>query len=162
MTDTPPTAPQPEPEPDPQPEPEPDPQPAHVPASSQPAPKYQRNRLEDTEAEEIAAVLVKLMEEKEPYRDGSLTLQVLADELAVTPHLLSQVLNVRIGKSFYVFVNEYRAEAVKAALNDPAQDHRGVLEIALEAGFNSKSTLNAFFKKHTGMTPTELRKRARR
>jgi AraC-like DNA-binding protein len=86
---------------------------------------------------------------------------MLADELAITPHVLSQVLNMRIGKSFYVFVNAYRVEAVKSALGDPELADRGVLEIAFEAGFNSKSTLNSFFKRATGLTPSAYRQKAR-
>jgi AraC-like DNA-binding protein len=54
-------------------------------------------------------------------------------------------------------VNTYRTEALMAALRDPAQRHRGVLELALEAGFNSKSSLNSFFKRHTGLTPSGFR-----
>ncbi|HEX2880786.1 MAG TPA: helix-turn-helix domain-containing protein, partial [Polyangiaceae bacterium] len=94
------------------------------------------------------------------FRDASLTAQELADELAVSPHTLSQVLNVHIGQTFYAFVNGHRAEALKAALQDPGRAERGVLELALEAGFNSKSTLNSFFKQHTGMTPTRFRQQA--
>ncbi|HEY5676269.1 MAG TPA: helix-turn-helix domain-containing protein, partial [Myxococcales bacterium] len=48
--------------------------------------------------------------------------------------------------------------ALMAALADPAQRQRGVLDLALEAGFNSKSTLNSFFKRHTGLTPSEFRR----
>jgi AraC-like DNA-binding protein len=132
------------------------------PASPAAPPKYQRNRLEDTEAAELATKLETLMIRDELFRDGGLTLQMLADPLGATPHMLSQVLNVRIGKSFFVFVNGYRAEALKAALADPAQAERGVLDLALAAGFNSKSTLNSFFKRHTGMTPTEYRRIAMR
>jgi len=124
-------------------------------------PKYQRNRLDEEEAVALAAQLEALMTDKEMYRDGSLTLPALAEALAGTPHMLSQILNVRIGKSFFVFVNSYRAEALKRALEDPAQAGRGILELALEVGFNSKSTLNSFFKRHTGMTPSEYRARAR-
>jgi AraC-like DNA-binding protein len=128
-----------------------------VPAPEPSVPKYQRNRLEDTEAREVATKLEALMAREELYRDTGLTLPTLADALGVTPHTLSQILNVFIGHSFFVFVNRHRAEALKRALADASKSGRGVLELAFEVGFNSKSTLNSFFKKHTGMTPTEFR-----
>jgi len=133
------------------------PAPTEAVADDPPVPKYQRNRLDDAEAEELVTKLESLMEGKGLYREPGLTLPTLADELGVTPHMLSQVLNVRIGKNFFVFVNTYRAEALKSALADPSSSERGVLELAFEAGFSSKSTLNASFKKLTGMTPTEFR-----
>jgi AraC-like DNA-binding protein len=135
-------------------------EPSPAPPAAQP--KYQRNRLDDDEAAELVAKLESIMTSDERFRDGGLTLQMLADSLGATPHMLSQVLNVRIGKSFFVFVNGYRAEALKVALADPEQSERGVLDLALAAGFNSKSTLNSFFKRHTGMTPTEYRRIAMR
>lgn len=122
-----------------------------------PLPKYQRNRVDDREAAELARKLTAHMEERKPYRDGALTLQALADAVGATPHLVSQVLNLHLRKSFFFFVNSYRTDELMAALNDPAQSHRGVLELALEAGFSSKSTLNSFFKRYTGVTPTEFR-----
>jgi AraC-like DNA-binding protein len=122
-----------------------------------PLPKYQRNRVDDGEAAELARKLTAHMRDRKPYRDGALTLQALADAVGATPHVLSQVLNLHLRKSFFSFVNSYRTEELMAALNDPAQSHRGVLELALEAGFNSKSTLNSFFKRYTGVTPTEFR-----
>ena len=122
-----------------------------------PLPKYQRNRLDDEEAAALARKLIEQMTQARLYRDGGLTLQALADAVGATPHMLSQVLNLHLHKSFFVFVNSYRTEALMAALADPAQRHRGVLDLALEAGFNSKSTLNSFFKRYTGRTPSEFR-----
>jgi AraC-like DNA-binding protein len=130
-------------------------------APGPPIPKYQRNRLDDTEARDVATKLEALMAGEQLYRDTGLTLPTLADALGVTPHTLSQVLNVFVGNSFFVFVNRHRAEALKRALADASQSERGVLELAFEVGFNSKSTLNSFFKRHTGMTPTEFRGGAR-
>ncbi len=127
-----------------------------------PPPKYRRNRLDDAEAQELATRLEQLMTQKRLYREPGLTLPTLADELGITPHMLSQVLNVCVGKSFFVYVNTFRAEDLKAALVDPSSAGRGVLELAFEVGFSSKSTLNSFFKKHTGMTPTEFRSRSQR
>lgn len=122
-----------------------------------PLPKYQRNRVDDREAAELAWKVTACMKDRKPYRDGTLTLQTLADTVGATPHMLSQVLNLHLRKSFFFFVNSYRTEDLKAALDDPGQSHRGVLELALEAGFSSKSTLNSFFKRYTGVTPTEFR-----
>src|SRR5262249_57920141 len=111
----------------------------------------------DEEAKALARKLTARMIDGKLYRDSALTLQALADEVGATPHMLSQVLNLHLRKSFFVFVNSYRAEALMAALADPSQRHRGVLELALEAGFNSKSTVNSFFKRHTGLTPSAFR-----
>ncbi len=122
-----------------------------------PLPKYQRNRVDDREAGELVRKITAQMAERKAYRDSALTLQALADAVGTTPHMLSQVLNLHLRKSFFFLVNSYRTEELMVALDDSAQSHRGVLELALEAGFNSKSTLNSFFKRYTGVTPTEFR-----
>ena len=43
-------------------------------------------------------------------------------------------------------------------LRDASQDARPLQDLALEAGFNSRSTFYAAFKKACGMTPAEWRK----
>lgn len=123
-------------------------------------PKYQRNRLDDDEARDLLVKLQDHMRARHAYRDPDLTLPALADALGITPHMLSQLLNVRVGKSFFTYVNGRRADALMAALADPRNANRSVLDLALEAGFSSKSTLNSFFKSHTGATPTAFRARA--
>jgi AraC-like DNA-binding protein len=129
-------------------------------AAQKPLPKYQRNRLEPAEAEALAREIRKQMEQRKLYRDSALTLQMLADAVGAPPHTVSQVLNLHLRKSFFVLVNSYRAEELMAALLDPSEK-RGVLDLALEAGFNSKSTLNSFFKRYTSRTPSEFRAQAK-
>jgi len=51
-------------------------------------------------------------------------------------------------------------EEVKAKLLDPENDKYTLLGLAAEAGFNSKSSFNALFKHHTGMTPSEFKRKA--
>ena len=75
-----------------------------------------------------------------------------------TSHL-SQTINELLGQSFSDFVNSYRIEEAKRKLVDPACKHLSVLGIAEEVGFNSKSSFNSVFKKHTAMTPSEFRTR---
>ena len=134
---------------------------AQAAAVQKPLPKYQRNRLEPAEAEALAREIRKQMEQLKLYRDSGVTLQVLADKVGATPHMLSQVLNLVMRKSFFVMVNSYRTEDLMAALADPSQSRRGVLDLAMDAGFNSKSTLNSFFKRYTGRTPSEFRAETR-
>ncbi|MEM9663967.1 MAG: helix-turn-helix transcriptional regulator [Bacteroidota bacterium] len=127
------------------------------PAAS-PAP-YARSGMDAEEARRQRDRLVTLMETEHLYRQGTLTLQDLADALQVTPHNLTEVLSTQLDQSFYDFVNGYRVREVQARLTDPAFAHWTVLAIGLEAGFNAKSSFNAAFKRHTGMNPSQYRRR---
>ena len=105
--------------------------------------------------------LVALMETECLYRRGDLTLQDLADALGISAHNLTEVLSTQLGQSFYEVLNGYRVREVQARLLDPADAHLTVLAIGMEAGFNAKSSFNAAFKRHTGMTPSQYRQRQR-
>jgi AraC-like DNA-binding protein len=121
---------------------------------------YEKSGLTEAQAEAYEKQLLRLMDEEKPYRNSYLTLQELADELSISAHNLSQVINTRLGKNFYDFVNEYRVEEVKRRLLDPKYRNLKILAIGLDAGFNTKSTFNAFFKKHTGVTPSRYREQS--
>lgn len=121
--------------------------------------KYERSTLSDEAADRIRERLLETFEEAKPYRDGDLTLARLAERLNVSPHHLSQVINERLGMSFFDFVNGHRVEEAKRMLVDPGMQHLNIAGIGLEAGFNSVSAFNAAFKKYAGMTPSQFRKR---
>ncbi|HLK97295.1 MAG TPA: helix-turn-helix transcriptional regulator [Hymenobacter sp.] len=131
--------------------------PAPAPTAPKTGRKYERSGLEEEQASVYLTQLTALMEEEKLYRNGELTLAELAERLAVSPHHLSQLLNERKGLSFYDYVNAYRVEEVKAGLVDSKKGHLSLLGLALEAGFNSKTTFNTVFKKTTGLTPSDYR-----
>ena len=135
-----------------------EPAPAAAPASRQ-APAYARARLAEDDAAAVEARIRSAMTEQRLYQRPGLTLAELADEVAATPHEVSQVLSTRLERNFYTFINEHRIEHVKTALTTT---DRPVLDLAFEAGFQSKSTFNTAFRKATGTTPREFRDRARR
>ena len=121
------------------------------------AKKYEKSQLTPERSERYLNKLLQFMEAERPYVDGDLTIQKLAERLSIPASHLSQTINERLGKSFPDFINSYRVEEAKKKLLDPALKHLSVLGIAEEVGFNSKSSFNAVFKKHTDMTPSEFR-----
>lgn len=124
----------------------------------QSAKRYERSTLTPERAGRYLRRLLDVMEAEKPYTDGDLTLQKLAERLAVSPHHLSQLINERLDQNFADFVNTYRIEEAKRRLIDPKGRHYSILAIAESVGFNSKSGFNTVFKKHVHMTPSEWRK----
>jgi len=110
-------------------------------------------------AERVKNDLVRLLRDERLYRDAGLTLLTLAEKLDLTPHQLSWVINEELRVSFPSLVNGYRIEDVKGRLAEPSSEKTSILQIALEAGFNTKASFNRAFKAHTGMTPSQFKKR---
>lgn len=121
--------------------------------------KYASSTLKETDAEVYAEKLKIYMAEKKPYLNPDLNLPQLAEVLNISPHQLSQVINKNIGQNFFDFINGYRIEEVKTKIVDSDYQKFSVLGIAFDSGFNTKSAFNRVFKKMTGLTPSEYKKR---
>ncbi|WP_299712849.1 AraC family transcriptional regulator [uncultured Tenacibaculum sp.] len=102
--------------------------------------------------------LKKYMEAEEPYLNPDLTIRKLAEHMKMPMRDLSVLINQKLNQHFFDFINEYRIEKAKKILSDVTKTKVTVLEILYEVGFNSKSSFNTAFKKHTGKTPTQYRK----
>jgi AraC-like DNA-binding protein len=85
-----------------------------------------------------------------------LTLTELALRLRTNSALLSKVINTGCGQNFNDFVNTYRVQEAQRKLADPRFAHYSLVGVALESGFNSKSTFNRVFKKLLGQAPSEV------
>ncbi|MEZ4850849.1 MAG: helix-turn-helix domain-containing protein [Bacteroidia bacterium] len=120
--------------------------------------KYQSSSLSDENISQIYRELVRLFEEETIYQEPQLKIQKVAEELSVTTHHLSQVINTKANRPFYEFVNQYRVNALKEKLTDPKSRQYTILALALDCGFNSKASLNRIFKQHTGQSPSEFQK----
>lgn len=110
---------------------------------------------------EYNAELLKLKEymtEEKPFLNSSLTIQDVSREIKIPVRELSLLINHQLGQHFYDFVNAYRIESAMGILKDTTKNKVTILEILYEVGFNSKSSFNTAFKKHTGNTPTHYRK----
>lgn len=121
--------------------------------------KYKSSRLNKQEAEEWKKKLIEIMDSRKPYLNPGLMLNQLADELEVSPRFLSQIINEHFNQNFYDYINKMRIEESKKMLVDSSSSKKTVLEILYDVGFNSKTAFNVAFKKATGLTPTEYRKR---
>ncbi len=120
-------------------------------------PAYARSGLSAERADEAAARLRALLDEEHVYRESGLTLPALARRMELSPHNLSEVINTRFGQNFFDLVNSCRVREVCERLSDPAARQFTILAIAFDAGFNSKTSFNTIFKRHTGMTPSAYR-----
>lgn len=119
--------------------------------------KYLKARLKPEQKQAIAQRIETLFDSERPYLNPELALTALSERLDVPTHQLSQVLNEHFSRSFYDFVNGYRVEELKRRLRDPRFANDKILSLGLACGFSTKSTLNANFRKHAGMTPREFR-----
>ena len=100
--------------------------------------------------------LLHLMEHEQPWLEPELTLTELAHRLRTNPGLLSKVINAGCGQNFNDFVNAYRVQEARRKLADTRFAHYSLVGVALESGFNSKSTFNRVFRKVTGQAPSEV------
>jgi AraC-like DNA-binding protein len=128
---------------------------AQAPAIVPPENPYARSSLTPVIRQRIQRKLLAALENDRCYRDSSLNLRSLALLLKENTHYLSQVLNQDLGANFYDLVNQHRVQEAKALLRQ--HPDRTALDIALAVGFNSKSTFNTAFRRHTGSTPTDYR-----
>ena len=114
--------------------------------------------VNEKEYMEALSKLKQYMAEEMPFLNPSLTIQDVSAAIDIPVRDLSLLINHKLGQHFYDFVNTYRIEKTMDILKDVSKSKVTILEILYEVGFNSKSSFNTAFKKHTGYTPTSYRK----
>ncbi len=101
--------------------------------------------------------LREYMEKEEPYLNSALSLRELADQMKLPFRELSRLINEQLDIHFFDFINQYRVKKAQQLLVSPESPN--ITYIMYEVGFNSKSSFNTAFKKHSGVTPSEYKRR---
>lgn len=120
--------------------------------------KYAASTLREVDVDACLKKLERLMSEPRVYKNEALSLSSLAQEVGISSHQLSELVNSRLGMGFSKYVRECRVKAAKALLiSAPAQS---ILSISMDTGFRSQSAFYAAFKEVTGQSPGDFRKSA--
>ncbi len=90
------------------------------------------------------------------FRDPELGLDGLARRLGTNTSYLSRAFNEGLGQGFADVIGGLRVAWVQQRLAAGAGDE--LLDLALQAGFASKTSFNRVFKAQTGMTPSAWRR----
>lgn len=118
--------------------------------------RVKHNNGNDIEkSNELIRSLTLLMEEQKLYTNSNLKSSDVANQLNISTHEFSRLVNETIGKSFTDFINEYRVNEAKRLISS---NPKYTLEaIGNMSGFNSKSAFYKAFKKFTGVTPAKYK-----
>jgi AraC-like DNA-binding protein len=107
--------------------------------------------------DKIKTDLIVLFEEREYFRRTDLRISDVSAELGTNRSYISSVVNMVYNTNFTDFVNRYRVEYAKKLL---LSEENHILDfIAEESGFASVNSLLRAFRKETGTTPGQFRKK---
>jgi len=116
--------------------------------------KYFYSKLEASEKTHLISTIKKHMKENEPFLNFDFSLKLLSEQTGIDSAQLSQVINEHFNQNFKDFINSYRIKKAKKLLT--SSEDMIIKEVMYDSGFQSKSTFNPVFKKHTGMTPSNF------
>ena len=119
--------------------------------------KYKNSQLKSIDLKSVSEKLKNLLKVEKIYREEELNLTELATRIGISNHQLSEYLNQELKVSFFQLIHKYRIEEAKSRL--VTHPDETILSIAYQVGYQSKSSFNDIFKKETGLTPTEFRKK---
>ncbi len=119
--------------------------------------RYARSNVAEEKLRKYVNLLDAWMEDEKPFKASAIYLDDVANHLNINSNLLSQAINQVKGVNFHEYINQQRVKEAKRLLSDPENKSLNLFGVGLEAGFNSKSTFYAVFKKKVGMTPARYR-----
>ncbi|PNW27430.1 hypothetical protein BKP44_13485 [Formosa algae] len=120
-------------------------------------PKYEKSSLKDNDLNAILLKLEEYMVNDKPYLDPNFALLDMANDIEISKHNITEVLNTVLNKNFFLYINEYRIKEAKLKMAIRPTEKLNI--IAHFSGYNSKTTFIKYFKQIEGITPSEYRKK---
>ncbi len=121
--------------------------------------KYSLDTQQNEKYYDLEKKIVQIMKVEEQFKNPNLSLSKLASLLEISSKELSGYINEVYKTNFSEYINTYKVEKVKTLLDNFEFKHYTLEAISREAGFNSKSSFNLIFKKQTGLTPSQYKKK---
>jgi len=119
--------------------------------------KYAKTTLTQINREAVLQQLKSLMTEQKLFRDETLNLGMLAEQVGLTSHQLSELINGEFGTGFSRYIREHRImDAQRLLLEEPESS---ILSVSLSTGFTSQSSFYTAFGQLVGESPGNYRKR---
>lgn len=115
---------------------------------------YSKSGLSESDLDRYENLLDLFIVNSKPWLDAELKLDGLAYDVKIPGHHLTQLLNMRKGKNFNEYINEFRIEHA-CSLLDTSQNTVSLEELGYNCGFNSKTTFYRWFKQLKQMTPAQ-------
>lgn len=113
------------------------------------------NRILKAEDEVRLASIMQYLKNEKPFLEPQLKLADLAEATGLARHELSRIINTGKGQTFFDLINTLRINAFIQAYESAEESERSILQLAYQAGFNSKSAFNRAFRKVTGQSPSK-------
>ena len=123
-----------------------------------PVDKYKYSTLNSNEAERLMKKLKFFMAKEKPYLNPSLTLLELSKKMNTSTKELSQAINQIEALNYSQFISRHRVEETQKLMKSESHNKLTIAAIAYDSGFNSISSFNMAFKKHTKTTAIAYRK----
>lgn len=90
------------------------------------------------------------------YSNGSLSLNEVSEYIGINSNYLSHIFSDNVKQGFVDYVNLFRIEKAKKLL-DESED--SITDVGYKTGFNSSQNFIRVFKKYTGVTPGQYKKK---
>ncbi|MDX8127796.1 helix-turn-helix domain-containing protein [Methylomonas sp. OY6] len=117
---------------------------------------YAESTLNNVDRQAVLSKLDALMTQDKLYTLETLSLAVLAEQLNLSQHQLSELINTEFQQGFSRYIREQRIAAAKKLLL--AEPNASVLSIGLTVGFSTQSNFYAAFRDIVGVAPGQYRK----
>ncbi|WP_086930468.1 helix-turn-helix domain-containing protein [Agarilytica rhodophyticola] len=92
------------------------------------------------------------------FLEQNITVEQFAKRVGLSSRDASHAINTHFNSNFFEFINKYRVEEAQFLLASQEHKDATILDILYQSGFNSKSAFHRFFKRITGVSPSEYRK----
>ena len=117
---------------------------------------YAESTLKNIDRNNILTQLTQLMQQDKLYILESLSLNMLSEQLQLSTHQLSELINTEFQQGFSRYIRQYRIEEAKRLLI--SEPESSVLSIGLSVGFSTQSNFYTAFREIVGMAPGQYRK----